>query len=73
MILYTTMPQELIYQTDESEYGKQLLIEYQGVPVLVELDENHDYRVIRVMSSDPNVYLNNSLSPGAVLTNKLSL
>ena len=28
MILYTTMPQELIFQTPESDYGKQTVIEY---------------------------------------------
>ena len=47
MILYTTMPQEIIFQTPESEYGKQTVIEYEGIPVLVEMNENHDYRVIQ--------------------------
>ena len=34
----------------ESEYGKQTVIQYQGIPLLVEMDENHDYRVIQMMS-----------------------
>ena len=54
MILYTTMPQEIIFQTPESEYGKQTVIQYEGIPLLVEMNENHDYRVIQVMSSDPS-------------------
>ena len=33
MILYTTMPQELIFQTDESDFGKQTVIQYQGIPI----------------------------------------
>ncbi|WP_071395280.1 YlzJ-like family protein [Bacillus tuaregi] len=70
MILYTTMPQELVYQTQESEYEKQKVIDYDGIPLLVEMNENHDYRVLRVMSSDPSHYMDNRLCPGAILANK---
>ena len=57
MILYTTMPQDLIFQTEAMEYGKHTVIDYEGIPLLVEMDDNHDYRVVRVMSSDPDDYL----------------
>ena len=70
MILYTTMPQELIFQTDAIEYGKQTVIEYEGISVLVEMNENHDYRVVRVMSSNPDDYLDGRLCPGTILSNK---
>ncbi len=70
MILYTTIPQELIFQTDELEYGKQTMIDYEGIPLLVEMDENRDYRVVRVMSSDPGHYLDERCGPGTVLSNK---
>jgi hypothetical protein len=68
MILYTTMPQELIFQTLEAEYSKQTVIQYEGIPVLVEIDENHDYRVLRVMSSDPCHYLDHRCSPGSIIS-----
>jgi hypothetical protein len=71
MILYTTMPQELVFQTPESEFGKQSVMEYEGIPLLVEMDENHDYRVIQVISSDPNHYLNNRCCPGVILSNQI--
>ncbi|WP_428908606.1 YlzJ-like family protein [Niallia sp. Krafla_26] len=64
------MPQELIFQTDEMEYGKQTMIDYGGVPLLVEMDDNHDYRVIRIMSSDPCDYLDERYCPGTILSNK---
>ncbi|MCQ6274158.1 YlzJ-like family protein [Bacillus sp. V3B] len=70
MILYTTMPQELIFQTDESEFSKQTIIQYEGIPLLVEMDDNHDYRVIQVMSSDPSHYLDDRCYPGNILSNR---
>ena len=70
MILYTTMPQELIFQTPVSEFGKQEIIQYEGIPLLVERDENQSYRVVQVMSTDPSHYLNNRCVPGMILTNK---
>ena len=71
MILYTTMPQELIFQTDELEYSKQTMIDYEGIPLLVEMDENKDFRVIRIMSSDPSHYLDERYGPGTILSNKI--
>ena len=47
MILYTTMPQDLIFQTEAMEYGKHTVIDYEGIPLLVEMDDNHDYRVVQ--------------------------
>ena len=70
MILYTAMPQELIFQTDEREYEKQSIINYEGIPLLVELDDNHDYRVVRVMSSNPLDYLDTRCCPGTILSNQ---
>jgi hypothetical protein len=68
MILYTMMPQELIYPTNEMDYGNQMLIQYNGVPLLVEQTDDHMYQVVRVMSSDPNHYLDNSCSPGTKIS-----
>ncbi|WP_338452105.1 YlzJ-like family protein [Niallia oryzisoli] len=70
MILYTTMPQELIYQTKETEFEQQKVINYEGIPLLVEMNENHDYRVLRVMSSDPSHYMDDRFCPGMILSNK---
>ncbi|WP_394232472.1 YlzJ-like family protein [Niallia oryzisoli] len=71
MILYTTMPQELIFQTEELEYEKQKVIEYEGVPLLVEMNENHDFRILRIMSSDPSHYMDDRFCPGMILSNRL--
>jgi hypothetical protein len=68
MILYTMMPQELIYPTAENEFGKQLMVQYNGIPLLVEQTENNCYQVLRVMSSDPNHYLDDRCYPGAKIS-----
>jgi hypothetical protein len=70
MILYTTMPQDLIFQTEAMEYGKHSFINYEGIPLMVEMDDNHDYRVLRVMSSNPDDYLDSRCCPGTILSNK---
>lgn len=65
MILYTMMPQELIYQVETSEFEKQKLVTYEGIPLLVNMEDGQKCTVIRVMSSDPSHFMNDKCSPGA--------
>lgn len=62
------MPQELIFPTNEFDYGKQMMIHYDGIPLLVEQTEEQSYQVIRVMSSDPNHFLDSRCSPGTKIS-----
>jgi hypothetical protein len=68
MILYTTMPQELIFQTAVDDYMKQSVINYQGVPMLIEQVGATECRVLRVMSSDPSHYLDPNYQPGTMIS-----
>jgi hypothetical protein len=68
MILYTSMPQELIFQTPTEEYTKQSVINYQGVQLLVEQSGAAECRVLRVMSTDPAHYLDSNYTPGTMIT-----
>ncbi|WP_064093657.1 YlzJ-like family protein [Rossellomorea aquimaris] len=68
MILYTTVPYDLIFQSDAKAYNAQMVMEHNGIPLLVQQEENK-YRVIRVMSSDPAHFLNDSVCPGEFITN----
>ncbi|MBS4189290.1 YlzJ-like family protein [Bacillus sp. FJAT-49705] len=68
MILYTMMPQELIYQTEPSEFNRQKLITYEGIPLLVQMDEGQTCTVIRVMSSNPVHFMSATCFPGAKIT-----
>ncbi|MGD6965114.1 ribonuclease [Rossellomorea vietnamensis] len=66
MILHTTVPQELIFPPEENAFTQQVFMEWQGIPLLVEQTQ-HQYRVVRVMSSDPAHYLNEQVCPGQYL------
>jgi hypothetical protein len=68
MILYTTMPQEMIYPIDQQEYTKQMMIQYDGIPLLVEQTTDSCYQILRVMSSDPSHYLDSRCFPGSKIS-----
>ncbi|MDE3838575.1 ribonuclease [Bacillus methanolicus] len=64
MILYTMMPHELVFPTEDHEFGKQRTIIYNGVPLLVEMEDDHSFRIVRNLSSDPKHYLDSRCNPG---------
>ncbi|KAB2337568.1 ribonuclease [Cytobacillus depressus] len=68
MILYTMMPQELIYETDASDFEKQKIVTYDGIPLLVSMDQGQSGTVIRILSSDPAHFMNEACFPGAKIT-----
>lgn len=68
MILYTSMPQELIFPTPMEDFAKQSVINYNGVPLLIEQVGTTECRVLRLMSSDPAHYLDANYQPGTMIT-----
>lgn len=67
MILYTTVPHDLIFQTPESEYHKQRVVDVDGVQLLVQETSSKDYQVVRVLSTNPNDYLTDKYTPGSIV------
>ncbi|KRG09628.1 YlzJ-like family protein [Lederbergia galactosidilytica] len=67
MILHTIVPQELIFQGAEQEFTTQQMITRNGIPLIVEQDEKM-YKVVRILSSNPDDYLRNDLYPGALIS-----
>ncbi|NPV25991.1 MAG: hypothetical protein HPY81_00765 [Firmicutes bacterium] len=63
MILYTALPIELILEGSECE-RKFRQIELDGVKLLVEATGEEEGRIVQVLSSDPNDFLNPSFQPG---------
>ncbi|CQR71556.1 hypothetical protein SpAn4DRAFT_4061 [Sporomusa ovata] len=43
-------------------------IEYAGTKMLVEKTADNEYRIVRILSTDPRDYLRNDIQPGAVLS-----
>lgn len=68
MILYTMMPQELIFPYEAEAASKQITVTCQGIPLLVELTDQQNVQVIRVLSSDPYHFMDERFAPGSKIS-----
>jgi YlzJ-like protein len=68
MILYTMMPQELIFPHESEAAANQQMVSYQGVPLMVEAVDGQYAQVIRILSSDPQHFLNEQICPGTKIS-----
>lgn len=68
MILYTMMPEELIYPTNDYDFQKQKVVEVNGVSVLVNEALPGEHFIVRILSSNPQDYMNAELTPGQKIT-----
>ncbi|PHB31817.1 ribonuclease [Bacillus pseudomycoides] len=66
MILYTIMPEQLVYQTDYSQYEQQKIVNVNGVEMIVSEEGSQYYSVVRVLSTNPSHYL--QYEPGQKIT-----
>lgn len=73
MIHYTYLPQELIFPADAASYSKQAIISYNGVQIMVEQTTPSTCRIVRLLSSNPNDYLNEQYSPGTMMNLSLDM
>ncbi|PLT31603.1 YlzJ-like family protein [Peribacillus deserti] len=67
MIIYTPMPHELIFENEAKEQLPVMEIDYMGIPVQVQLQSAFSCRVERIISTNPDDYLDPRIQPGAVL------
>ncbi len=68
MILYTMMPAELIFPTDETQFSNQQYVELNGVSMVVEKNEEHGHRIVRLLSTNPQDFLNDEYMPGSTIS-----
>lgn len=68
MILYTTMPQELIFQDSNDSFTKQTILEHNGLSLVVEPVSTNQCRIVQVLSTNPYDFLNEAYTPGAIIT-----
>ncbi len=73
MILYTTIPLEHVFPANETEYTNQQTIEINGGLLVVEPISQTEYKVVRLISSDPGHYLNENYCPGTIVQLKPQL
>lgn len=70
MILHTMMPHEQVFPTNEEAFAKQKVIEAHGVQLVVQPYSNDQWQIVRLLSSDPNDYLNGKYAPGQLIAMK---
>lgn len=57
MILYTIMPEQLVYPIDHTAFAKQKTIHVDGIDMVVEMGNENNYSVVRVLSTNPQHFL----------------
>jgi hypothetical protein len=66
-MLYTIVPPEAIWQNSDKIVAPQEL-NYQGQKVLAEpLSEPGEFKLVRLLSSDPALFLNSAFQPGTII------
>lgn len=68
MTLYTTVPEELIFLQEEAKVSKQISIDIKEGQLIIEEAENQQFKVVRLISSDPMAFLNDNYSPGKMIS-----
>lgn len=67
-ILYTILPQEMVFAGYEEEGDREFHeVPMQGGSLLLEPLAKNQAKIVRVISSDPRVYLNPNLQPGTII------
>jgi hypothetical protein len=67
MIIYTSMPLELVYSGYEDFHPKYEEIEHNGVSMVIEPSGAYQGKIVRLLSCNPQDYLNPSYYPGSVI------
>lgn len=67
MILYSIVPHHIVFQDTFEKEVKTKEIRYRGENVIVALLENNQFRIVRVISTQPKTYLDLGLQPGTVI------
>lgn len=68
MILYTPMPLELVLEGAEDYWPKYELVSVHGRWVLVERTGVNQAKLVRLLSTNPNDFLDPSFFPGSIIT-----
>ncbi|RHW36382.1 ribonuclease [Neobacillus notoginsengisoli] len=67
MILYTMMPEELIYPPVDSLNADRQIIQVDGVPLEAEQD-GQGYTIVRILSTDPAHFMDSRFMPGSKIS-----
>lgn len=70
MILWTIVPEEMVLADQNQPNPTYEEIEYAGQKVVAQKISQNEFRVVRLLTTDPSNYLRTELQPGTVITYK---
>ncbi len=68
MLLYTVYPQEMVLDGHESYSPEYIELEYEGYKVVIELLSPTSGKIVRLISSFSQNYLDPDLQPGVLIS-----
>ncbi|WP_078391450.1 YlzJ-like family protein [Shouchella patagoniensis] len=73
MILYTSVPYEHVFPTEQNQFDAQKTIPCQAGQLIVEQEGEGAYRIVRLISSNPHDFLKPEYAPGTLLNAELNI
>jgi CelD/BcsL family acetyltransferase involved in cellulose biosynthesis len=67
MILYSIYPVELIMGEEDEKEESYREVEFEGRKIVVEVNSRGEQRISRLISTDPNDFLDPRWSPGNII------
>lgn len=67
MIIYTPLPIEAVLNHQEEHQPQYAEINYQGKKVVVESLGAYQAKIVQLISSNPNDYLDSAYTPGKII------
>ncbi|ASN05681.1 YlzJ-like family protein [Virgibacillus necropolis] len=67
MILYTPMVESDVFPNQDNS-SNRVIITHQNRPVCVEKNQEGNYQIVQLLSTDPKDYMDPQYQPGAVLS-----
>lgn len=68
MILYTPLSYHDVFPADPSSYQNVEPLVYQGKTIYATRQDNGNYQIDQLLSTDPNDYLNDDFLPGRIIS-----
>ncbi|WP_196220223.1 YlzJ-like family protein [Terrilactibacillus tamarindi] len=62
--MYTIYPEEVIFSDTEPKSNNQMTLNIQGVTLVVEVENQNQLKIIRLISSNPQDFLDERFQPG---------
>ena len=68
MILYTPLSEHDIFPTDQSIFDNRKVVNTNDQTMLVDSLGDGSYRIVQLLSTNPQDYLSQSLTPGEIIS-----